>query len=724
MSVAPEETGTKYGTFVGVFTPSILTILGAIMYLRFGWVVGNLGVYTTIGIVVLANVITFITAFSVSSLATSQRVGNGGAYFLISRSLGVEMGGAVGLPLYLSQAISVTLYCYALAEVVQILWPSAPIQILSGVFIVVVTVSALKSVSIFLRSQVLILFLVGLSIFSLFWGADWNLPIQIAEGNYQADDAVGFWQVFAVFFPAVTGVLTGLRMSKDLKEPEKSLPYGTLGAVLLGFVLYLLIPLALVHHQVPSELREDPLVWLNVAAYPSLIIPGLLMVILSNAIGSILAAPRTLLALAEDGIIPSTVGRLSGGEPRVATYFSAGIALFAVFLGDLNTVAMVVTMFFLTTYCMINIVAGLEGLVGNPSFRPRMRIRWTYCFVAAFGCFLVMMLINPLASVLAILVEGGIYFYISRKTLEKTWGDMRGGIMMAISRWALLAYKRMEEHRRNWRPHILVFSSDLRKNLPMVQMASELSMGRGIVTVVQLRTGDIALHDDLHQEAQDMDRFLVNEGIDAFCEVDLVHDIPSGVVTVAQANGIAGMQSNTLMMGWPSSKVFPMEAARVMRTLDNLGKSLILTRFLGFNHSPEQIDVWWSGTYDNGDLMLLLAHLLQQSKRWHQANIYLKTAIEDSSLAEERQGALEKICRETRIKAKCEVLQLQEGQSINSIIVQHSKNSDLVILGLSLPKEGHEEHYGEWYTHLVEGLENVMLVRNSGLFRGVLIKDD
>ena len=119
--------------------------------------------------------------------------------------------------------------------------------------------------------------------------------------------------------------------------------------------------------------------------------------------------------------------------------------------------------------------------------------------------------------------------------------------------------------------------------------------------------------------------------------------------------------------------------------------------------------------------MLLLAHLLRQSKRWRGAHIHLKTAVEDNSLVLERQGTLEKICRETRIQATCQVLQLQPEQSINSIIVQHSKYADLVILGLRLPKEGHEASYGEWYTHLVEGLDNVMLVRNSGPFRGELL---
>ena len=133
----------------------MLTILGTIMYLRFGWVVGNAGLFEALLIVGVANVITLITALSVSSLATSQRVGVGGAYFLISRSLGIEVGGAIGLPLYLSQAVSLTLYCFGLAETISMMfgWTSQILNMgLAIVFIILITLSALKATAIVLKN--------------------------------------------------------------------------------------------------------------------------------------------------------------------------------------------------------------------------------------------------------------------------------------------------------------------------------------------------------------------------------------------------------------------------------------------------------------------------------------------------------------------------------------------------------------------------------------------
>ena len=717
------ESTKKYGTLLGVFTPSILTILGAIMYLRFGWVLGNAGLMGCLLIVGLANSITLITSLSVSSLATSQRVGVGGAYFLISRALGKEMGGAIGLPLYLSQVISLTLYCYALAEAINFLVPLSPVvmQIVAAILIVGVTFAALKATDLVLKSQLFIFAFVILSIISLGAGIDWNTPNTIVEMNFETAPG-GFWEVFAVFFPAVTGILTGLSLSGDLKDPEKSLPEGTLMAVLVGFALYLFIPIGLSHYTDHDALRSNPLVWVSAAKWSWLIIPGLIAAILSSAVGSILAAPRTLQAMSDDGILPSNLGVLEDGEPKFAMYLSSGVALIAVLLGDLNAVATVVTLFFLTTYGMINIVSALESWVGNPSFRPKMKTHCILSLLAAFGCFGVMILINPVASLLAIVVEVGIYYVLARKSMESTWGDMRAGIMMAISRRALLAHRNLEEHPRNWRPHILVFCREIKDSIPMVQLSDDLSQGRGIVTVAHLKTGQIENFDDLDDDVEKLNFELTRNGLEAFCEVNVVPDLASGILTIAQANGIAGMHSNTLVLGWPSADAFPQEAIKMMKGLDRLGKSLLLVRLQRLPTAKERsIDIWWSGTQNNGDLMLLIAHMLSQSGNWRRCAINIKTAIENPNELTKRQKQIESLIAESRIPANVSVVHKSPDVHINTLVREHSGNSNLVLFGLGLPGTESAQEFGDRYTVLIEGLENVILVRNSSPFRGFLL---
>jgi amino acid transporter len=721
--VAVEDNKLAFGTFMGVFTPSVLTILGAIMYLRFGWVVGNAGLSSTIMIVLLANLVTLATALSVSALATSQKVGVGGAYYLVSRSLGLAMGGAVGLPLYLSQAVSITLYSYALVEALQYIWPTLPLQLTAAGLVVVITLGAAKSTSFALKSQAFILIAVALSIASLLWGADWGAPISIAEGTYSDVSVNGFWDVFAVFFPAVTGILTGLSLSGDLRDPEKSLPIGTISAVLVGFIIYIFVPLALAHHDDVAALNSDPLVWLSVAAVPMLIFPGLISAILSSALGSVLAAPRTLQALSDDTILPAGLGRLSQGQPKIATWVSGCVALLAVLLGDLNAVATVVTLFFLTTYGMINVVSTIETVVGNPSYRPRMRVHWILSLAAAVACFSMMFLISPSAAVIAFFVEALIYVYLSRRSLRTTWGDMRAGMHLAIARWALLKQRDLAEHPRNWRPHILVFSSKVERDLNEIKLATGLSQDRGIITVATLKVGDFDQMRDTDIEAAANDRLLVEEGITAFCEVDVVPDLETGIITVAQANGIAGVQSNTVMLRWPRTEsCFPPSALRVMRRLEQLGLSLLVVRLAGDEAEGfHRIDVWWSGREDNGDLMLLLAHLLTQNRKWRRAVVTIKTVVDSLDLVSEARESLELVCEETRIDAEVVVVVRREGEDIKKTIKRHSAEGTMVMLGLGIPEVGLEEKFGERMTELVEGLPNVILVRNSGPFKGQLI---
>ncbi|MEE2751502.1 MAG: Na-K-Cl cotransporter [Myxococcota bacterium] len=721
MPQEPKKSRVYYGTFLGVFTPSILTIFGAIMYLRFGWVVGNAGVFSTLLIVVLANIITLITAFSVSSLATSMRVGVGGAYYLISRSLGLEVGGAIGLPLYLSQTISLTLYSYALAETVRFAWPSAPLMPFAALFVVLVTILASKSTQLMLKAQVVILVAVGLSIISLFAGANWGAPLQATGSTYSAAPG-GFWEVFAVFFPAVTGILTGLGLSGDLKDPERSLPIGTLSAVGVGFAIYLIIPYALALHGNRNDLIENPMVWLDIAHARFLIVPGLILAIFSSAIGSVLAAPRTLQALAEDSIIPWFLAKTVDGEPKLAIRVSGAVALAAVLLGDLNSVAIAVTLFFLTTYGMINVVVALEEMVGNPSFRPRFHMAWPYALGAALACFAVMFLIHPVASLMAITVEVLLYLGLSRRTLTAAWGDMRAGIHMAAARWLLLRQRFFKSHPRNWRPHILVFTPDVEKNLIVIRAAMAFSQNRGIVTVATLLTEEQEpTLSKLSERTRVNQEILERNGLHAFCEVDVVSDLGSGMLTVAQANGIAGLQSNTIVLGWPEHQKL-VSTVRIMRKLDQLGKSLLIMRLKEGNlPKPRRIDLWWSGREDNGDLMLLLAYLLTLGKDWRHAQIHLKTIAESTEDGKHRKASLKQMAQETRIAAHPEVIVHEPGASVPTIIQEHSQDAALVMLGLGIPEPGQADRYAKNLEALVEKLPSVVLVRNSGAFRGELL---
>ena len=237
--VTPARDG-GFSTFGGVFTPSILTILGVIMYLRFGWVLGNVGLVGTLLIVTLSTSITFLTALSVAEIATDQNIRVGGAYYMISRSLGLETGGAVGIPLYIAQALSVALYTVGFAESLVATFPTFDARTVGLVTTILVAVLALKSARAAIKAQYIIMAAIVLSLVSLVFGGSVD-PAEVVVASTPVESA-GFWVVFAVFFPAVTGIMAGIGMSGDLKDPARSIPKGTLAAVGVGFAIYMILP--------------------------------------------------------------------------------------------------------------------------------------------------------------------------------------------------------------------------------------------------------------------------------------------------------------------------------------------------------------------------------------------------------------------------------------------------------------------------------------------------
>lgn len=716
----------RLGTFLGVFTPSILTILGVILFLRTGWVVGSVGLFPALLIVVLANAITLVTALSVSAIATNMPVGAGGAYYILSRSLGLEIGGAIGIPLFLAQTFSVTLYAFGLAESLRFAWPEVPVQAVAAATIVAVSAISARSAGMALKLQLPIMALVVLALLSLFAGVPFPLELR-AQAAGRLPGSPPFWTVFAVFFPAVTGIMAGISLSGDLRDPHRAIPRGTIAAVLTGFAVYLAVPVALAFSADTATLAGDPLVWLRIAAVPALVLPGLWGAILSSAAGSILGAPRTLEALAADGVAPRGLGTGTLLGISRAHLLSTAVALAPVALGGLNAVAPVLTMFFLTTYGMVNLVAGLERLARNPSYRPTLEVPWPLSLAGAAACFWVMFLINHVAGIVALVAEIGVYLLLRRRALRASWGDLRYGALMSLARATLLQLRRLPVAPRNWRPHILLFAGEVQRRRDLVQFAAWLNQGRGIVTVNRLLVGRLEeLAPSVRPELERIQTELDEAGITAFAEVEVVHGFESGAVATAQANGIAGIASNTVMFGWSSKPERIAGMLRIMRRLALLDKSTLICRVVprGWSVRQRRIDVWWGGLEHNGDLMLLLAYLLSMNPGWRRSEIVVRSLANDPEMQTATRATLERMLAKSRIPARTEVTLRPADRPVTEVIHEASAGADVVFLGLALPPAGEEDAYVARLTELVDGLPTTLLVRHAGPFAGRLLDQD
>ncbi len=734
MTTSANAPARTFGTFLGVYTPSVLTILGLIMYLRFGWVLGNLGLPMTLVVVVVASSITCITALSASALSTNIRVGVGGEYFMVSRSLGLELGGAIGIPLFLCRTLSITFYSFGLAESIFALGlggEASPlaVQAVAAVIVIVVTAISGKSAEVALKVQLPIMVAVALSLVALVIG--------VVSGGFRSPEMAptfrtapeGFWFVFAVFFPAVTGFTAGIGMSGDLRDPQRSIPRGTLLAVATGAAVYLLIPvlLAVTARLSAADLTDGGVaVWTRVAVLGAwLVFPGLWGAILSSAFGSALGGPRVLQALAQDGLAPRFLARVTRtGQPAIATAVSGAIALLAVLLGGLNDVARFVTILFLTLYVTINLSAAFERLAGDPSYRPTIKVPWWVSLLGSLGAIAVMFMISPLACLLAVVLEGALYTYLRRRTMQKRWGDVRAGLWLALTRFALLRLREHAGDARNWRPHILVFAGDTSRRIGLVRLASWLNQDRGVVTACRLVQGSLA---DRAGEIADlkaaMDRDLARENLVAFSEVNVVADFESGAVDVAQANGIAGLHSNTVMFGWPEKPDRLEAQLRMVRALAHLKKSTVIAR-LNWHLEPGQrkrIDIWWRGKQRNGDLMLLLAHLLRLNAEWEDTRIVVRSIVSNESKREGAEKDLASILPESRIQVDTEVIVKPADKTVVEVMHATSGDASIVFLGLMDPEPGTEAENARRLAQMVGGFNTTILVRNASEFAGRLV---
>ena len=487
----PNNSPKKYGTFEGVFKPTLLTILGAIMYLRTGWVVGNAGLIGGLIIILLAVSITLTTGLSIASIATNTRLGEGGPYGMISKSLGLEIGGSVGVPLFVSQALAVTMYIFGFWEGWLHLFPNhSPLIVDLTAFLVVFAI-AYVSAALAFRVQYLVLASIILSLISIFaspltWQSQQNL---VLWGEFSG---INFWGLFAVFFPATTGIMSGVNMSGELKNSRQNIPVGTLSAIGLSTLIYVVLCFWVSCVASPQELVNNYTILVDKALWGPLVLLGLLAATFSAAVSSLVGAPRILMALAKDGVIPwgNCLAKLArNGEPRRALRVSGLIALIALLLRDLNAIAPLITLFFLLTYATINLVVLIESSLGLMNFRPTLKLPFIVPLYGFIGCILAMLVIRPVLSLVAIGVVGGIYLRLVNLPKAKRPADVRSGIFAAIAQWAATQVIKLDlTNVRAWKPMLLVPIEDGSQLLGEFRLLLDLCQPEGSLQLLGIDT--------------------------------------------------------------------------------------------------------------------------------------------------------------------------------------------------------------------------------------------
>jgi amino acid transporter len=726
----------ELGTFGGVFTPSILTILGVIMFMRAGFVIGQAGILQALLILFLAKSISTLTSISIAAVSSNTPVSGGGAYFLISRALGPEFGGAIGLALFLAQAVSVPFYVLGFTESVVRSFPEMSLHFrtiglaTTGALFVIAYVGAKWAI----KTQYLIMGILGLSILVFLGGAMSHFDAGTFVQNWSSDHlepGMSFWVLFAIYFPAVTGIMAGVNMSGDLKDPGRSIPRGTFAAVGVGLLIYGTQMLLCGGAQSRAQLVGASFETLRAQALFGagfLVVAGVFAATLSSAIGSFLGAPRVLQAVSRDRVIPAlrpfSRGSAAGDEPRRALWLTLGISVSAVLWaggdsegGAFNVLASVVTMFFLYTYGMVNLAAFVESFSGNPSFRPRFRYyHWFPAMTGAFACAGTAFLIDPASAIIAMVLVILFYGYLRRRVLQVSFGDARWGFAYSRLRKNLLRLARMPVHPKNWRPTLLVLTGNPKERPTLASYGLWIGAERGLVTLARVLVGDPAEIGRLRKPAaEQLNQFLSQSGFQALTSVVVSENIDAGLTTLIEGHPLSPLRPNTVLMGWSADPERAVSFLHHLNAVKRLGMSLILLDDRGAvpDSLRRRIDVWWRGQ-ENGYLMMLVAHLLTLNWEWSRAEVRLLRLIEDEAGREPSREALQELVNKARIDAQVEVLVSKDP--FPQILKRHSGDASVVLLGFKVAEENEGEafRFQMYFERMLSELPSTLLVSSSG----------
>jgi amino acid transporter len=716
---------TKFGMFGGVFTPSILTILGVIMYLRLPWLVGSAGLTMALIVIFAAHLISVTTGLSISSIATDKKVGAGGPYYIVSRSMGLPIGGTLGLALFVGLSFSISLYVigfvesalpwFANLDIIKSSW-DIPIdgdglknstRIAGTIVVTVLAIITMISTSLTIKTQYIILVAIIASLFSIFLGSGAAAPevptIAAPEG------AANFAVFFGIFFPAVTGFTAGVNMSGDLKDPKRALPRGTMLAISVGFLVYVGLAVFLAYKIDPALLREDSNILVTFAGpFAAAVFAGIWGATISSALGSLLGAPRILQALANDGVMPRFLGKGAGPseEPRRALMVALLIAEGGILIGELDAIARVVSIFFIATYGFLNIAAAIESWASS-DFHPDFKIPKTVSVIGAVACLIVMVLLDLVATMGATLLFAAAFTVLKRRELTLESGDTWEGVWSSLVRAGVERLQHVPRLERNWRPNILAIPSTRGDPTPLIDFGEALIRDRGVITALDFAP---ATDDGLDDRAVGV----FKKRVDA----DTPEERTAAGLAAVQFHGFAGLEPNTIMLDWRERVENPDGLRKMLKRAAGQDYNVLALapddeRGLG---EGKRIDVWWTQGRGALGLCINLIRFLRTADAWRGASLRFLFVTDESTPADALLKSTQRLLEHARVTADVKVIDNgMANRPFEKWVEKESAEADLVLLGL--PEADASDEELESIDFMLSQLGTTLFVRASSAFQ-------
>ncbi|XP_059200344.1 solute carrier family 12 member 7-like [Centropristis striata] len=796
----------QMGTFIGVYLPCMQNILGVILFLRLTWIVGTAGILGTFAIVSMCCVCTLLTAISMSAIATNGVVPAGGSYYMISRSLGPEFGGAVGLCFYLGTTFAGSMYILGTIEILlTYIVPTATVfkegenasmmnnmrvygscclllmalvvfvgvkyvNKLALVFLACVVLSIMATYAgviktlieppdfnvcllgnrslknemfetcaktLLVKNQTVITELWGLFCDSNYpnatcdqyfsknnlteipaipgllsgvirdnlWGdygpagthlekkSQSSVPVQeTPEDIYRPyvfnDITTYFTLLVGIYFPSVTGIMAGSNRSGDLRDAQRSIPIGTIMAILTTSFIYIscvvlfgaCIEGVVLRDKFGYSVKKNPVIGILAWPSPWVIVIGSFFSCCGAGLQSLTGAPRLLQAIARDGIIPflQVFGHgKANGEPTWALLLTVGICEIGILIASLDAVAPILSMFFLMCYLFVNLACAVQTLLRTPNWRPRFKFyHWTLSFLGMSLCLSLMFVSSWYYALVAMVIAGCIYKYIEYRGAVKEWGDGIRGLSLNAARYALIRLEEAPPHTKNWRPQLLVLcklDSDLTVRHPrLLSFTTQLKAGKGLTIVCSVLEGTfMARGKDVKTGEQNLKAAMAAEKMKGFSHVVVSSNLRDGFSLLIQSAGLGGMKHNAVLMAWPTGWTEARDSSARRNFIETVRETTAAHQALlvakNIDHFPGNqerlkggtIDVWW--IVHDGGLLMLLPFLLSQHKVWRKCKMRIFTVahMDDNSIQMKKD--LQMFLYQLRLDAEVEVVEMHES---------------------------------------------------------------
>jgi amino acid transporter len=708
----------RFGT-TPVFLTAVSTILGAILFLRFGFALGMLGFFGVILLIIVGHLVTIPTALAVSEIATNQRVESGGEYYIISRSFGLNIGGTIGIAFYLSRAISYAFYIIALTEAFEPLFRYfkeahqlvLPRQAVSIPILIILSIIILKKgANIGIAMLYIVVAILGISLILFFVGST-----AYSEGSRAGltenpvrnfDD---FFMVFAIIFPAFTGMTAGVGLSGDLKNPVKAIPRGTILATIAGFIIYILIAWKLIHSAAPKDLINDQLIMREIAVWGTIVIPlGLAASTFSSAIGSILVAPRILQALANDRSLPGKSfnrilarGKPQTNEPYNATILTVLIAFVFVVIGDINIVASIITMFFMVTYGSLCLISFLNHFGAAPSYRPSFRSHYLISLLGFLASLYLMFRISTSYAFLSLAIMTLIYIWMSYTHKERQGIEaIFRSALFQINRNMQVFLQRPKTLRKkaSWHPSIVCVTEEQSDMDNAFNLLTWISHRYGFGTYIRYINGYYST--SMHQKSKEVLQDLVERAgrgkSHVYVDTIVSPSYTSAIAQIIQLPGIAGMENNMILFEF--DKKIPDNLSQIVENIPLARAGNYDIAVLGGSKRAPNFDKGihiWIKKQDifNLKLMILLSHIILSHPDWHHGKM---TIFNISGLYEkdESRQKLYDLVNEGRLPISMknvEFIDIEEDVNIKSLINKKSAQAGLTMIGFLEEQLKHDE---------------------------------